>query len=77
MKKTKKFLALACAILIAASTFSACSFAAAVDYGQPAPQEVSVRAEQTIWYYRVNNGVVQKRLWSITYQRWLTDWMDA
>ncbi len=35
------------------------------------------RAEETKWYYRTVNGVLQKRLWSVTYGRWLTDWMDA
>ncbi len=36
----------------------------------------STRAEETIWYFRVLNGIVQKRLWSLTYGRWLTDWID-
>lgn len=35
-----------------------------------------MRAEETAWYYRVFNGIVQKRLWSITYGRWLTEWID-
>ena len=39
-------------------------------------QGESTRAEETIWYFRVFNGMVQKRLWSITYGRWLTDWID-
>lgn len=37
----------------------------------------SPRAEVKEWKYRNNNGVLQKRLWSVTYGRWLTDWMDA
>ncbi len=37
----------------------------------------STRAEETIWYFRVLNGMVQKRLWSLTYRRWLTDWIDV
>jgi len=36
--------------------------------------EVQPRAEQTKWYYRVNNGVLEKRLWSLTYGYWKTDW---
>lgn len=33
------------------------------------------RAEETEWYYRVvNNYYVQRRLWSITYGYWLTEW---
>lgn len=34
-------------------------------------------AEQTEWYVRIHNGKLQKRLWSITYSRWLTDWIDV
>ena len=34
------------------------------------------RAEETEWYYRiVDNLIVQKRLWSITYGYWKTDWI--
>ena len=34
------------------------------------------RAEETMWYYRVLNGIAQMRLWSITYGKWLTPWID-
>ena len=34
------------------------------------------RVEETKWYYRVyDNYAIQKRLWSITYGKWLTDWI--
>lgn len=33
-----------------------------------------IYAEQTEWRYRVVDGKPQKRLWSITYGKWLTDW---
>lgn len=36
---------------------------------------ISVQAEQTEWYYRVVDGRLEKRLWSRTYGRWLTDWI--
>ena len=36
-----------------------------------------MRAEETTWYYRVFFGMVQKRLWSLTYGKWLTDWIDV
>lgn len=36
----------------------------------------STRAEETTWYFRVHNGMLQKRLWSITYRYWKTDWID-
>lgn len=38
---------------------------------------VSERVEQTIWYYRVRDGIKEKRLWSLTYGYWKTDWMPA
>lgn len=37
----------------------------------------STRAEETTWYFRVYNGMVQMRKWSLTYRRWLTDWIDV
>lgn len=42
------------------------------------PNIISPTAEQTEWYFRYNEeGVLQRRLWSLTYQKWLTDWMDV
>jgi hypothetical protein len=38
---------------------------------------VAIQAEQTEWYYRNNNGIMEKRLWSITYGVWRTDWMPV
>lgn len=35
---------------------------------------VSTRAEQTEWRYQYIDGRLSKRLWSLTYNRWLTDW---
>lgn len=37
----------------------------------------STRSEEVTWYYRNYNGHVQKRLWSHTYNRWLTDWINV
>ena len=31
--------------------------------------------EQTAWVWRINNGYYEKRLWSNTYGKWLTDWI--
>lgn len=42
-----------------------------------AEEEVAPRAEETVWYFRNYNGQLQKRLWSITEEKWLTDWMPA
>ena len=35
-----------------------------------------MRPEETMWVYRTTDtGLIQKRLWSITYGYWLTDWI--
>lgn len=39
--------------------------------------EIQPRVEETIWYFRTVDGVKQKRLWSITYGVWLTDWITV
>lgn len=36
---------------------------------------VQPRAEEKEWVYRVFDGNVEKRLWSNTYGKWLTDWI--
>ncbi|NLV86803.1 MAG: hypothetical protein GX025_06260 [Clostridiales bacterium] len=39
---------------------------------------ITPQAEVTEWVFRYNeNGVLQKRLWSRTYAKWLTDWIDV
>lgn len=35
------------------------------------------RAEVFKWFYRNHNGMLQKRLWSLTYEYWVTDWIDV
>lgn len=51
------------------------SFAYAAEIPEPADENGPVaRLEETKWYYRVVDGRVQKRLWSITEGVWLTDW---
>lgn len=35
------------------------------------------RQEEFMWFYRDYNGVEQKRLWSITYGYWVTDWINC
>lgn len=41
------------------------------------PGQVAPMAEETEWRTRIYNGVLQKRLWSKTENRWLTDWIDV
>ena len=40
-------------------------------------EAIHIMTEETEWYYRYWYGVYQKRLWSITYGKWLTDWIDC
>jgi len=37
-------------------------------------EDIVVLAEQTEWYYRVVDGYLQRRLWSLTWGKWLTEW---
>ena len=56
--------------------------ASAAEY-TPAPMaassdgEITPMAEETMWYFRNYNGQLQKRLWSITEEKWLTDWINV
>lgn len=58
---------LSCSAMTFADYTSSCEDTATAESGE--------RAEETIWYYRVtSDGLFQRRLWSITYGYWLTDW---
>lgn len=59
--------------------FSICSVPAfAAEPPATEPQAtVEPRTEEAVWYTRTYNGKLQKRLWSTTYQIWLTDWIDV
>ena len=48
-------------------------------YTQPTESEVEaeIEGEVTEWYFRNNNGICEKRLWSVTYGKWLTAWMPV
>jgi hypothetical protein len=48
----------------------------AAAYGTEAETgEIQPRIEETKWYYKNVDGVLYMRLWSITYGKWLTDWI--
>ena len=40
----------------------------------PATETLEERAEETVWKYRNVDGKLQKRLWSLTYGKWITEW---
>lgn len=79
MKLRKTALALTLALLTVASCLPVMaaeaqlsSAAVQATGGSAAPQ-----VEETMWYTRMYNGKLQKRLWSITNGCWLTDWIDV
>ena len=66
--------------LILSLTFITSAFADSAPVEQIIAAEdssIQPRAEELMWYFRYNNGVPEKRLWSITYGKWLTDWIPA
>lgn len=75
----KRILSLLLALVMCFS-FSAAAFADApaddrgYGWSNDAPQEPS-RTEETVWYSAVWGGNRYIRLWSITYGKWLTDWI--
>lgn len=80
MKIKKTVLALTLALVAVCSCASASTPAEAILPITPATLSadggISPQAEETVWYTRWYNGKQQKRLWSITHSRWLTDWID-
>ena len=36
-----------------------------------------IQAEEVRIYYRTRDGVEEMRIWSLTYQRWLTNWFPC
>lgn len=59
----------------------ACSLALPAAAEAPAPADNTSAAEPRIeeleWIYRYHDGKYQRRLWSITYGVWRTDWIDC
>jgi len=54
--------------------------AAAMDIPETSDNTIiTPQAEETEWVYRqvIATGKYQKRLWSLTYGYWLTDWIDC
>lgn len=72
----KKFLLWLVTLSLLFSICSLPSFAAEPTSGE-SQATVEPRTDEVVWYTRTYNGKLQKRLWSITYQVWLTDWIDV
>jgi len=60
-----------------------CAFALPAGAASPvhgsvvADEHHAPRWEQTQWFVRLNNGVIERRLWSNTFGRWITDWQPV
>lgn len=75
----KRIIASICALLLCFSlSFPAFADNATIEVPPvaEASSEIQPLAEETEWIVRNYNGRIQKRLWSITYGKWLTDWID-
>lgn len=65
-------------ILCFSFTFPATAFAEYTVPPDVTPVEESYAqpyTEETKWVTRIHNGNLEARLWSITYNKWLTDWI--
>lgn len=85
MKKCNLFAVKAMAVcLTAAALLAAAPTALAAEEEIPAVEitdfsngeSASPQADQQTWVYRTYNGQRQKRLWSYSQNRWLTDWIN-
>lgn len=77
MKMKKTIIALLLALITVMSSAGALAAEVAAPTNVGDTGIVSPQAEETVWCTRVYNGWLQKRKWSITYERWLTDWIDV
>lgn len=71
-----------CALLLVLALCFSMSITAFADnvVSEPVVEEteenaIEPRAEEVGWQYRTYNGNLEKRLWSYTYGKWLTDWI--
>jgi len=79
--KKKLFLCLFACIM--ALTFAVPTMAAGADFREPVRVEQDVEpfaeitpfAEVTQIVFRTYHGVLQWRVWSVTWGRWITDWL--
>lgn len=77
----KKYITIGAAILMFFTAIVPASAAFEAELVLPAQLEesgeISPLNQDTIWFSRTNNGIKEKRLWSITDRCWLTDWIPV
>lgn len=70
-------LALALCLSLSATALAAAANAPEAPVLAEAGEEPT-REEETEWITRITEeGLIQMRLWSITYRKWLTDWITV
>lgn len=79
MKLKKNCLCFAAMFLMMMSSGIAVSADVVCPTGLTESSTVSPRKDETEWAFRINpdTGVLEKRLWSITYGVWRTEWEPA
>lgn len=63
-------------VVVAAIQCNVLVYANTTTSGEAVVQEtqITTRGEVTEWKFRMYNGQQQKRLWSVTYNRWIGEW---
>ncbi len=78
MKKIKTFLTLTLfSLTLSNLCLPTCQAVASEPSFSIQETNLSERVNEVVWKYRTYNGKRQKRLWSVTYQKWLSDWIDV
>ena len=75
MKKNRKLILILAIIICMSMPSDSGVFAKTILIENETMFENQVKSEKTIWKYRIYKGEKQKRLWSITYKRWKTEWL--
>ena len=73
----KKMLAIAIVLLLSINVLPVYASGNVFNPVLTSEGDVTPASEETVWYTRIYNGMLQKRLWSLTYQKWLTEWEDV
>ena len=77
MKKIISLVLIVVAMLIFTIPAFAANENAVIEVKSDAGEYVSPSMEVTEWRFRVYNGRLEMRLWSVTFGRWLTEWMPV
>ena len=77
MKTKKRPLLFIFATLMTMSVIATNALAAEIPSAEPNGSIITPQSEETQWVYRYYNGVLQERLWSNTYAKWLTEWTNV